>query len=319
MNPRKILAALLCGGTAALLAPAHASASGFPEHSITIVVPTTAGGGTDTLARQVARALSEYWKVPVVVQNIPGAEGLIGSQRVLREPADGYTWLLQITKMLLWKKTMPGNGIDVLADFDFVSKLQTAPMAFGVSSKLPVKTFPEFIQWCKAKKPNCSWGTATAYGQLIGRQLMDIAGLKNTINIPYKGTTPMLTDTIGGHVDMAIPSLSSGMAQARGGLFRMLAVASAQPSPFAPDVPSLKQMGFDVQAEDWYGILTKKGTPQPVLDAIEAGIKAVSKDPALLRAIRSTGSEPVFDSSKEFTRDVAQEIKLLDTLFDKYQ
>lgn len=315
---KKILAGSFLACAAAVLPPSNASAAGFPEHAVTIVVPYPAGGGTDMLARQLANALSKYWKVSVIVQNMPGAEGLIGSQHVLREPADGYTWLLQITQMLLWKKTLPDNNVNVLADFDFVSKLQTSPIAFGVSAKSPAKTFAQFVQWCKSKKPNCSWGTATSYGQLVGGQLMDMAGLKNATNIPYKGTAPMLTDAIGGHIDMAIPSLSSGLAQAKGGLFRLLAVGSSKPSPFAPDVPSLQQIGFDVHAEDWYGILAKKGTPPPVLKAMESGIMAVSKDPALLAAIRNTGSQPVFSSSEQFTREISQEAAAMDRLLDKY-
>ena len=317
MSMNRILAVPVLACTAAILAPAAAQAA-FPDRPVTIVVPYPAGGGTDTLARQLALALSRHWNASVIVQNVPGAEGLIGSQHVLRQPADGYTWLLQITQMLLWKKTIPGNNVNVLDDFDFVSKLQTSPLAIGVSAKAPVKTFGDFVKWCKSKKPNCSWGTATSYGQLVGGQLMDAAGLANATNIPYKGTAPMLTDAIGGHIDMAIPSLSSELAQARGGLFRLLAVGSSAPSPFAPEVPSLQQLGFDVHAEDWYGILTRKGTPQPVLQAIEAGIQAVSKEPALLAAIKNTGSQPVFSSSAQFTREVRQESKLMDQLLAKY-
>ncbi|HYG43294.1 MAG TPA: tripartite tricarboxylate transporter substrate binding protein, partial [Bordetella sp.] len=185
----------LCLGVlaaAGLAGPGLAHAA-FPERAVTIVVPYPAGGGTDTVARKLAQTLSGHWKVPVVVENVPGAEGLIGSERVLRMPADGYTLLFQISQMMLWKKTVPNSKVDALNDFRYVSKIQTSPLAFGVSPKLPVTSIKEYVQWCRSQG-GCAWGSGSAYAQLMGRQLMDVAGVPDAINVPYKGTAPMMTD-----------------------------------------------------------------------------------------------------------------------------
>jgi len=301
-----------------LLAPQSVAAS-FPNRPVTVMVPYPAGGGTDTLARKLAKSLSDYWKVPVVVENAGGAEGQIGTQKVLNAPADGYTLLFQLSQMLLWKKTVPNNKINALEDFRYVSKIQTSPLAFGVSAKNPAKSLDEFVQWCKSEETrNCSWGSGSAYAQLIGKQLMDVAGLKSAVNIPYRGTAPMMTDVLGQHIAMAVPAVTSSLAQVQGGTFRILAVGSDKRSAQVPDVPTLAELGYPVHGETWYGLLVSKNTPQPVFDSIVQGIQAVSKDEALLTQIRQEGGEPIFSSPEVFQQQVEKESEILDVLLDKY-
>lgn len=313
---RFLLASMISAGIAS---SASAWAAPFPSRPVTIVVPYSTGGGTDTLARRMAKTLSGHWHVPVIVENIPGADGLIGTERVLRKPADGYTLLLQVSQIMMWKKTQPNSHVDIPRDFRFVSEIQTSPLAFGVSPTLPVKSLGEFVQWCKANaKTACSWGTATDYGRLIGMQFMDEAGLKDAANIPYKGTAPMMTDVAGNHISMEIPSIASSLAQIKGGLFHLLAVGSEKRSAFAPDVPTLKETGYSERGKDWYGMLVAKGTPRQAFDTIVEGIKFASKDASLVEQIRVMGGEPVFSSPQEFERDVEHESKQLNQLLNKY-
>jgi tripartite-type tricarboxylate transporter receptor subunit TctC len=297
---------------------ASAQAADFPAHTVSIVVPYPAGGGTDILARKMAKILSEHWRVPVVVENVAGAEGLIGTERVLRAPADGYTMLFQISQMMLWKKTLPASRVDVLKDFRYVSKIQTSPLAFGVSPKIPVKTFGEFVQWCKANANGCAWGSGSTYAQLIGRQLMDIVGLRASPNIPYKGTAPMMTDVAGGHIAMAVPAVTSSLPQIKGGLFHLLAVGSDKRSTLAPEVPTLRESGYAVHGETWYGMLVAKGTPQQAFDKIVEGIQFASRDASLVAQIRNDGGDPIFSSPAAFEEDVKRESQQLDVLLDKY-
>ncbi|MGB3289348.1 MAG: tripartite tricarboxylate transporter substrate binding protein [Burkholderiaceae bacterium] len=302
----------------ALLA-APSEAAGFPERTVTVMVPYPAGGGTDTLARLLAKSLSDYWKVPVVVENAGGAEGQIGTQKVLNAPADGYTLLFQISQMLLWKKTVATNKIDVLKDFRYVSKIQTSPLAFGVSTKHPAKSWAEFVTWCKAEaSKGCSWGAGSAYAQLIGKQLMDEAGLKESVSIPYRGTAPMMTDVLGGHIAMAVPAVTSSLAQVKGGNYRILAVGSDDRSAHVPDVPTLKELGYPVHGETWYGLLVAKNTPQAAFDEIVKAVAFASKSDALRAQIRQEGGEPIFSTPEVFQQQVEQESKVLDAVLDKY-
>jgi len=302
---------------AGLSGPGLAQAA-FPERAVTIVVPYPAGGGTDTVARKLAQTLSGYWKVPVVVENSPGAEGLIGTERVLRMPADGYTLLFQISQMMLWKKTMPNSKVDALNDFRYVSKIQTSPLAFGVSPKLPVKSIKEYVQWCQSQQEGCAWGSGSAYAQLMGRQLMDVAGVSDAVNVPYKGTAPMMTDVAGGHISMAVPAVTSSLAQIKGGLFHLLAVGSDKRSGQVPDVPTLVESGYDVHGETWYGLLVSKDTPQDAFDGIVSGIRHASQDRELIERIKGDGGEPVFSTPEAFAQEVRDESRRLDTLLDKY-
>lgn len=293
-----------------------AAIAAFPDKPVTVMVPYPAGGGTDALARKLARALSDYWKVPVVVENAGGAEGQIGTQRVLNAPADGYTLLFQISQMLLWDKTVPNNKIDVVNDFRYVSKIQTSPLVFGIAAKLPVHDFEEYVAWCKSNE--CAWGSGSAYAQLIGKQLMAEVGLSNAVNIPYRGTAPMMTDVLGRHIAMAVPAVTSSLGQIKGGTFRPLAVGSTERFDQLPDVPTLAELKYPVLGETWYGLLVAKKTPEPVFERIVDAVKAASVDEGLQAQIRAEGGKPVFNAPDVFQREVEQESKQLNTLLDKY-
>lgn len=312
----KILTKILYLAVSGTLAVSTAAVASFPDRPVTVMVPYPAGGGTDALARKLARSLADYWKVPVVVENAGGAEGQIGTQRVLNAPADGYTLLFQISQMLLWNKTVPNNKIDAVKDFRYVSKIQTSPLVFGVSSKLPVRSFEEYVTWCKSNE--CAWGSGSAYAQLIGKQLMAEAGLPDTVNIPYRGTAPMMTDVLGTHIAMAVPAVTSSLGQIKGGTFRALAVGSKVRFDQLPDVPTLTELKYPVQGETWYGLLVARNTPQPVFERIVQAVKAVSADEALQAQIRSEGGKPVFNAPDVFQREVEQESEQLNTLLDKY-
>ncbi len=307
---------ILCWAVGATLGVSTTAAATFPDRPVTVMVPYPAGGGTDALARKLARSLADYWKVPVVVENAGGAEGQIGTQRVLNAPADGYTLLFQISQMLLWNKTVPNNKIDAVNDFRYVSKIQTSPLVFGVSSKLPVRNFEEYVTWCKSN--DCAWGSGSAYAQLIGKQLMAEAALPDTVNVPYRGTAPMMTDVLGSHIAMAVPAVTSSLGQIKGGAFRALAVGSKMRFDQLPDVPTLVELKYPVQGETWYGLLVAKKTPQPAFERIVQAVRAVSTDESLRAQIRAEGGTPVFNTPDVFQREVEQESEQLNTLLDRY-
>jgi tripartite-type tricarboxylate transporter receptor subunit TctC len=293
-----------------------AQSQAFPTRPVTIVVPYAAGGGTDVVTRQLARALEKHWGQPVVVENLAGADGTIGTQRVLRAPADGYTLLLQLNTMLLWKPGDNSSKIDLVGELKFISLIQTAPLAFAVSSKFPGNTMADYVAYCKVQQ--CSWGTATKYAQLIGKTLMDVTGLTKSVNVNYKGGGPMLNDLLGGHVTMVLPSVASGQRFVQQGQMKFLAVGSVERFPLVPTVPTLVEQGFKVFGDSWYGLMVAKDTPPQAFNAIVEGIKAVAKDKGLVDSIESNGGTPVFSTPEQFNEYARKERQYLAPLMAKY-
>ncbi len=298
-------------------APALAA---FPDKPVTLIVPYAAGAGTDSAARTLATALQNHWKQTVVVTNIPGADGMIGSQHVLNAPADGYTVLFQIPQMLMWRWTMVGTGVEIQKNFRMLGKIQQTPLVVSVPAKLPAKDMAQLAAMCKTASPPCSIGTATTVGEFLGRQIMDAAGVgqDKVTFVPYKGGAPMMNDLLGGHVTVAMASSVGAMPQAKAGLVRMMAVTSPKRFSLLPEVPTLRELGYDVVMTTWYGLMAPKATPQAAVDALVAGIKAVSADQALLESIRKNGAEPLFGTPGDFEREVAAELTALKPMMEKF-
>ena len=301
-----------------LLAAAAAAAQPFPNRPVTIVVPYAAGGGTDAVARALAQALTRHWSRPVVVENVAGADGLIGAEKVIRAPADGYTMMIGISQILLYRATMPEAKIDVLKELKFVSMLQHAPISFAVAPVIPARDFREFAAYCKASKTGCTWGSATKQTQLIGRALMDQAGIPEAVNINYKGTAPMLTDVLGGHVSLGIVAVTAVQSHQRAGTLKVLNVGSTERYRQMPNVPTLRESGIDLTADTWYGLMVPAGTPPAIFDAIAAAVKAVSTDPQLLATIEQNGGQALFTDPGAFAEHVRNEAQELDRLLKKY-
>ena len=290
----------------------------FPSATVTIVVPYSASGATDVLARNLAKVWSEHWKKPVVVVNRTGADGMIGSQYVKGLPADGHTVLMQVNQALFWPVTIPQAEIDLLRDFRLVSKLQQNPMVFGVYANSPDQTFSGFIERCRQAATPCSFGAATRHGEIMARQIIEKAHLSKAVVIPYKGTAPMMIDALGGHVTMGMPSLSVAMPHMRQATFRALAVGATDRLSALDQVPTLREQGLDMTAVTWYGLMVRAGTPEPVVSELVQAIAIASKDPQVLKTMYHEGATPVFSSPEAFTREAKEEMARVTPLLKKY-
>jgi len=304
-----VLAAL--GGTAS-------ATDGYPNRPVTLVVPYAAGGGTDAIARTLAKALSEEWGQPVLVENRGGADGWLGTQRVLAQPADGYTLLMQLNQIMLWKWTLPEADFDVLRDMRLISKIQESPMVVTIGGNAAPNTLAEYFEQCRTASPPCSFGSSTVYAQLVGRQLMDLGHVENAINAPYKGTAPMVNDLLGGHIGMALTSATLAVPFEQDGRIKVLGVGSPQRYARLPKAPTLAEAGYPVRGVTWYGLMVRKDTPDDAFKAIVDGVKKIATQPDVLAAIESQGGIPVFGTPEAFLADVHQEIKTLTPLGDKY-
>ena len=303
------------------LAPAasHAQADAFPSRPVTLVVPYAAGGGTDGLSRLLAKELSAQWGQPVVVENRAGADGWVGTQRVLQQPADGYTLLVQLNSMLLWRWAMPEVKFDPATDLKGVTKLANSPIVALVKGDVPVGSMRELFDRCRAAARPCSFGAATVSAQLAARQLADSGGLAQASVVPYKGTAPMVTDLLGGHIDVAMVSANLAVPMHTDGRAKALGVGTPARYPRLPTVPTFAEAGHPIKfGTTWYGVLVRSGTPDGVVAAIAAALARAGAKPEVLASIDTQGGIPVFNSADAFAREMAEDLRDIAPIGEKY-
>lgn len=285
---RKHLTALagvvLLGGTTAALA-----AESYPAKPIKIVVSETPGSGSDIIARQIGAMLTEAWGQSVIVENKPGASGIIGAEAVAKAPADGYTlWVASLSQLV---GTVMLNRYVMSEEFAPVTLIASTTNIMAVNEALPVKTIPELIAYAKAR-PGMLYGSAgVATGMHLCMELFrTVAGL-NMVHVPYKGAGPLLTDLSGGHVPVACVPTAAVQASVASGRVRALAVTSLHRTDLAPGmVPVADSVpGFEVLG--WYGLLATLHTPADIVNQLNAVVGKALRTPALQEKLKSMGTE----------------------------
>jgi tripartite-type tricarboxylate transporter receptor subunit TctC len=274
----------------------------YPSRQITLVVPFAAGGSNDVVGRAIGRKLSEVWGQPVVVENRPGAGGMIGSAAVAAAPPDGYTLLLISSTFTInsaIKKTMP---FDTAKDFMPVAFIARSPLLFVASNSLAVKSAGDVLALARSKPGQITYASAGlgSINQIAAELIALSAGVKFT-HIPYKGGAPALNDLIGGHVDIYVSSLPQVLQLARDGQARPLAVTSARRTALLPDVPTLDEAGiagFDLWS--WWGIVGPAGTPANVVAALNSEIGKILTSPELAEFLKNEGAEAAAMTPEQF-------------------
>ncbi len=279
MRPTRRLALL---AIAALLAlPLLAPAQNKPPIRILIGFPP--GGATDAIGRVVADKLPGVLGQPVIVDNKPGVGGRIAADMVLAAPADGQTYMIAPNatptfQMLVFAKDLKW---DITRDFVPVAGIASYPLGMGVATQLGVGNAREFVEWAKKNPGKASFGTPGTGGQnhFLGVQLAKVTGIDMPVT-PYKGTPPMVTDLIGGHVPSAISLLDGMMAQHRAGKLRVIGVFTKERSPLMPDIPTFAEQGIDVTSgEGWTGMWARAGTPAAEVQRVSAAVRQVLQMP----------------------------------------
>lgn len=303
-----------CGAAMALVLGAGygaARAQGYPEKPIRIVVPFSPGGGTDITTRAFAPPLSATLGQPVVVDNRPGAGGLIGSTLVAKSPADGYTLLVASTGPMVitpaLKSKMP---YEVLRDFAPITQLITQPIWLVVHPSLPVKTVSDFVALAKARPGELNYGTSgIGNGTHLAAKIFESITGVNMVHVPYKGTAPAVTDLIGGHVQVIFSSISVMLPHINAGKLRPLAVGSAKRMPMLPGVLTMDESGvkgFD--ASSWYGFFAPAGTPDPVVTRLSSEVSRILQGAGIRKLIVDQGAVPVGSTKEEFTAHIKAEL-----------
>lgn len=288
---------------------AHAE---YPEKPIRLVVPYAPGGNIDATARTVSDALSEVLGKPIIVENRPGAGGMVGTEYVTKAPADGYMWLMGSTGTLATNKALrPKLTFDPIKDLAAVSTIARVPLVLIVNPKVPVKNLAEFLAYAKANPGKLSMGssgTGTS-NHLSGELFQTMSGTK-FLHVPYKGSSQALTDLMGGQVDIMFDQTSSSLPFIKAGKLRPIGVTTSTRSAVLPDLPTLAESGIPgFESSTTAGILVPAGTPKPIIDKINAAVVKVLGMPTTQKNFMSLGAEVLPGTPADFDKLLAKEVK----------
>jgi tripartite-type tricarboxylate transporter receptor subunit TctC len=291
-----ILAMLLAWPAAA---PAAAQTS-YPDRPVRIIVGFTAGSATDITARIFAQRFSEAWGVAVTVENVPGAGGTVGLDRVAKAAPDGYTLAWAASGALTIGPSLQSKiSYDPLRDLAPISQVLTMPSILAVHNDVPVKTFEELIALAKAQPGKLFYATpgAGTPQHVAGELLKSLAGV-DIVHVPYRGA--VFTDVIGGRVTIAFQNAGAMLATVREGKLRGLAVTSLKRSPNMPEFPTVAESGFPgFEATSWFAQLAPTGTPAPVLEKVRREALKVLAEPDMRARFAQLGLDPVGNSPDE--------------------
>jgi tripartite-type tricarboxylate transporter receptor subunit TctC len=287
-----------------------AGAQDYPTRPITLVVPYAAGGGNDVMARIVAEKMSRTLGQQIVIENKGGAGGSIATRQVAKSPPDGYTLGLGGTGTHAINPTLyPNVGYDPRKDFVPVGLIATSALVVLVNTQIDAKTIPELIALAQREPGRLNYASAgIGSGIHLGAELFaTMAGIRLT-HIPYKGSSPALTDLIGGHVAIYFSSLPPAIALIRDGKVRALAVTGPTRSPLLPDLPTVAEVALPgYEAVLHYGIVAPAGTPRPIVDRLNAALQAALAEPEVRERIMADGAEPLAGTPEDYAADIDRE------------
>ncbi len=304
---------LLAAGAALVASaalPAHAAASAYPERPVTFVVPFPPGGPVDTTARFATQPLAKRWPQPAVIDNRAGAGGIVGAQAVAKAKADGYTFLFAAIHHAVLPSLRTDLTYDVQKDFAPVGMAATFPIFLVVHPSLPVNSVQELIDYAKANPGKLSFSSSgTGGGTHLAGELFNAMADVDIQHVPYRGSAPAMADLLGGQVQVMFADGPSAVPHVQSGRLRALGVGYAQASQMLPDVPPIAESGVPgYEAYSWTGVLAPAGTPQAIIDQVNADLNAELRDPANARRILEAGAEVRPGTPAEFGTFISDEL-----------
>jgi tripartite-type tricarboxylate transporter receptor subunit TctC len=308
---RYVAMAAMC---ALLAGPAHGAESkpgAYPVRPVRLIVPQSPGASNDTITRIVAAKMGELLGQQFVIDNRPGAGGIIAGELTSHATPDGYTLYATATaSQVIGPQTVKRVPFDPLRDFAFVALFAITQNVLVVHPNVPVKSVKELVAYIKASPGKINFANAGAGTQshLAGVLLSHIAGL-DVVHVPYKGGGPSVGAVVAGESQATMTPGPAVMSHVRAGRLRALASGGAKRSPLTPDLPTLIESGIQLESTGWIGLLAPKGTPKSVIDRLHATLKKVVDDPATRKLMESQGADPVVDTPAAFARFLEEEYK----------
>jgi tripartite-type tricarboxylate transporter receptor subunit TctC len=294
------------------LACAHAlsqQSPAYPSKPIKLVVPYTPGASNDTLSRATAQSMSPLLGQSIVIDNRPGAGGMIGAEYVAHAEPDGYTILnvqASFATNVAIRAKMP---YDVFKDFAYVGMMTKSPMIIVVHPAMPVKSLKELVALARRRPGELNYGSSgTGGSNHLATELFAKTANIRIVHVPYKSIGLAITDLLGGQVQMVITSLPSALVQVKAARLKALGVASAQRSSFAPDIPTVTEGGVPYVSELWWGLAAPAKTPPEIINRLADTLRKAMQTPQLREQYAREGGEPLTMTPPEFTKYVFSEV-----------
>lgn len=300
-----VTAALVLGGAAA-------AQEAWPQRAVSVVVPYTAGGNTDVITRLVMERVSASLGQPIVVENKPGAGGVIGNSAVAKAAADGYTFLVAIPGYAV-QPALHKNLPYRLGDLAPVSLMTRTSLVLVASNAVPAQDLKEMVAYGKKGEPPLTYGS-TGLGSmafLLSQRFLESTGIAEATHIPYKGSADAVTDLVGGRLGFMFDAVSAMGPQIEQGRMKAMAVTGDNRSAMLPAVPTIAELGHpELVTYAWAGLLAPRNTPQAVVDRMAQEIAKAVRDPALVQRLADINTEPVGSTPAEFGTFLDDEVRI---------
>ena len=301
---------LIAPALAAVMAATAPLAIAYPDKTITIVVPTAAGGGNDAMARTIAQKIGPLLGQTVISDNRAGANGAIASEFVARAAPDGHTLMFGYIATHAMNPALQKLRYDPVADFAPIGLVGYSPTLMIANSSVAVKDVKDLEAQLKAKPDKYTYasagnGTAPHYAA----ELFKLSAGVVMLGVPYKGSAPAISDTMGGQTQFMFPSLFTALPHVKAGKLRAMAVAGPKRSPLLPDVPTLKEAGVDgVDVQQWYGFFAPGKTPRPIIDQLNKALNQVLADKDTVKRMEEHGADVETSTPEQFGALVKSEL-----------
>ena len=302
---------LVLGALATMAAPLVQAQAGGADTPVRLVVPFTPGTGIDLIARQIAAPLSERLKRPFFVDNKAGASGIIGTQEVVRAPADGATLLVSVNTLVMNMALYPKQGFNPLTDLQPVGQTSWGQLLLVASEGAKIQSLKELVERAKARPGALNYGSPGAgTPHHLAMELLKNRAKISLTHISYRGTAPAVTDLLGGQIDAMFLPIHVALQHVKAGKLKALAISSETPHPLLPEVPSLNSLKVgDLNVDMWYGVFAPAGTPRAYVDRLNTELREVLAAPEVAKSFEAQGMTPAHSTPDAFKKLVAADAK----------
>ncbi len=309
MHRRRLLASLAAIAAAVALAAAPATAQGWPDKAVRILVPAPAGSSLDVLARTIGDKLKDKFGATVIVENKPAAGGTVATAEVAKASPDGYTLLLGFNGPLATGPLVQKVPYDVQKDLAPVVITSSQPNVLAVHAALPIKSVADLVAWSKANPGKLNYASVGngSSSHLNAELLKSMSGI-DAVHVPFNGSPPAVLATVQGETQMMFAVMQPLQAQVQAGKLRAIAVTTPKRFPLLPDLPAIAESGYPgFEALAWNGLVAPAGTPRPVIEKINAEVNAILKLPDVVQKMNAAGFDLIGGTPEDFAKLIAAE------------